>query len=173
MEPCQGIDPGLEDLALVCHDVFNLVGSYFLNASQMAYSRSYSIPSGGVSTFGPLIVKSFGFDEFKAILFNIPFGSVQLVATMGGAWLAMVLKVKGPVLTLLSLPPIAGCVMLLCIPHDASQRSVLLVGYYLVRYATCIQESHCADAFEKISVYPGISTLSRCRIQVTVSGKRL
>jgi len=98
----------------------------------MAYSRQGSIPSGGVSTFGPLIVKSFGFDQFTAILFNIPFGAVQLVSTMGGAWLAMVLKMKGPVLMLLSLPPIAGCVMLLCIPHDASHRAALLVGYYLV-----------------------------------------
>lgn len=31
-----------------------------------------SIPSGGISTFGPLIVKSFGFDSFTTILFNMP-----------------------------------------------------------------------------------------------------
>ncbi|KAL1988166.1 hypothetical protein VTN96DRAFT_696 [Rasamsonia emersonii] len=102
---------------------------------------SISIPSGGVSTFGPLIIKGFGYDQFTSILFNMPFGAVQLIATMGGAWLAMVWKLKGPVLMLLSVPPIIGCVMLLIIAHDAAHRGPLLVGYYL------------------ISVYPGITPL--------------
>lgn len=31
-----------------------------------------SIPSGGISTFGPLIVEAFGFDSFTTILFNMP-----------------------------------------------------------------------------------------------------
>lgn len=62
----------------------------------------------------------------------MPFGAVQLVATMGGAWLATYWKKKGPVLALLCLPPIAGCVMLLHITHDAAHRGPLLAGYYLV-----------------------------------------
>ncbi|SPQ25018.1 89b58ccb-f7e7-45ac-9b71-318dcc3e8e47 [Thermothielavioides terrestris] len=41
-----------------------------------------SIPSGGISTFGPLIIQSFGFDSFTTILFNIPFGAVQIIATL-------------------------------------------------------------------------------------------
>ncbi|KAK5106250.1 hypothetical protein LTS08_000368 [Lithohypha guttulata] len=102
---------------------------------------SISVPSGGISTFGPLIVKSFNYTSFQAILFNIPFGAVQLVATMGGAWVATKLKMKGPVLAFLSLPPIAGCVMLLFLPRSASTRGVSLCGYYL------------------ISVYPGITPL--------------
>ncbi|OJJ36668.1 hypothetical protein ASPWEDRAFT_38276 [Aspergillus wentii DTO 134E9] len=102
---------------------------------------SVSIPSGGISTFGPLIIEAFGFDQFKTILFNIPFGAVQLVATMGGAWLATALKMKGPVLALLCLPAIAGCVMLLQIPHDDAHKGPLLAGYYI------------------ISVYPGITPL--------------
>lgn len=67
------------------------------------------------------------------MLFNIPFGAVQLVATMGGAWLATVWKMKGPVLALLCLPPIAGCVMLLQITHDNARKGPLLAGYYIVR----------------------------------------
>jgi hypothetical protein len=94
--------------------------------------RRGRIPSGGISTFGPLIVQSFGFDQFKTILFNIPFGAVQLVSTVSGAWLAMIWKVKGPVLMLLSIPPIIGCVMLLTIAHDDPHRGPLLAGYYLV-----------------------------------------
>ncbi|KAI1660405.1 MFS general substrate transporter [Daldinia decipiens] len=102
---------------------------------------SISIPSGGISTFGPLIIKTFGFDSFGTILFNIPFGFVQLVATVGGAFVAQKIKMKGPVIAALCLPPIAGCVMLMVLPRDASHRASLLVGYYL------------------ISVYPGITPL--------------
>ncbi|KAB8070925.1 major facilitator superfamily domain-containing protein [Aspergillus leporis] len=100
-----------------------------------------SIPSGGISTFGPLIIEAFGFDQFKTILFNIPFGAVQLIATMGGAWLATAWKMKGPVIALLCLPAIAGCVMLLELPRDGSNNGALLAGYYI------------------ISVYPGITPM--------------
>jgi len=102
---------------------------------------SISIPSGGVTTFGPLIVNSFGFDSFHTILLNIPFGAVQIIATMGGAAFATWTKKKGPALILLCIPPIAGIVMLLCLAHDKANRGPLLVGYYL------------------ISFYPGISPL--------------
>jgi len=91
-----------------------------------------SIPSGGITTFGPLIVQSFGFDSFKTILLNIPFGAVQIIATMGGAAFATWTKKKGPALALLCIPPIAGCVMLLNIDHTPNHRGPLLVGYYLV-----------------------------------------
>lgn len=89
----------------------------------------------------PLIVKSFGFDSFTTILFNIPFGAVQLVATLGGAFLATKLKQKSPVLIVLYLPPTAGLIMLMVIDHDKRNRGALLAGYCL------------------ISVYPGISSL--------------
>lgn len=102
---------------------------------------SISVPSGGISTFGPLIIKAFGYDSFETILFNIPFGAVQLIATMGGAWVATKIGMKAPVLAFLSLPPIAGCVMLLFLPRAASAKAPLLVAYYL------------------ISVYPGITPL--------------
>ncbi|OAA64086.1 allantoate permease [Akanthomyces lecanii RCEF 1005] len=100
-----------------------------------------SIPSGGISTFGPLIIESFGFEKFTTILFNMPFGAVQMIATLGGAWLSNRIGMKSVVLLLLCLPPIAGCVILLVVGRAPSNRAVLLVGYYL------------------ISVYPGISPL--------------
>ena len=52
---------------------------------------------------------------------------------MGGAWLATMLRIKGPVIVLLCLPSIAGCVMLLRITHDAAHKGPLLAGYYIVR----------------------------------------
>ncbi|KAK8161729.1 allantoate permease [Phyllosticta citrichinensis] len=100
-----------------------------------------SIPSGGVSTFGPLIVASFGFDSFTTILFNIPFGAVQIVSTLGGAYLATKLKKKSPALLLLCIPPVFGIVMLMCLKYDKSDQGGLLAGYYL------------------ISCYPGITPL--------------
>ena len=100
-----------------------------------------SIPSGGITTFGPLIVKSFGFDSFTTILFNMPFGAVQLVATLGGAFAATRWKVKSPVLAFLCLPPIIGISLLLNLEHTPGNRGVLLFAYYLT------------------SVYPAISPL--------------
>ncbi|ETN41528.1 uncharacterized protein HMPREF1541_03464 [Cyphellophora europaea CBS 101466] len=102
---------------------------------------SISVPSGGISTFGPLIIQSFGYNRFETILFNIPFGAVQIVATLGGAWVATKIRRKAPVLMFLSLPPIIGCLMLLFLPRGAGHKGPLLVAYYL------------------ISVYPGITPL--------------
>ena len=100
-----------------------------------------SIPSGGITTFGPLIVKSFGFDSFTTILFNMPFGAVQLVATLGGAWAATHWKAKSPVLAALCIPPIIGISLLLSIEHTPKNKGVLLFAYYVT------------------SVYPAISPM--------------
>lgn len=102
---------------------------------------SVSIPSGGITTFGPLIVNSFGFSPLTTILFNIPFGFVQIIATLGGSFFATRLRKKGPVIALLCIPPIAGCAMLMTIDHTTGSKAALLIGYYL------------------ISFYPGISPL--------------
>lgn len=103
--------------------------------------HSISVPSGGISTFGPLIIQSFGYNRFQTILFNIPFGAVQLVATLGGAWVATKIRRKAPVLAFLSVPPIIGCLMLLFLPRGPNHKGPLLAAYYL------------------ISVYPGITPL--------------
>lgn len=77
----------------------------------------------------------FGFGQFATILFNMPFGVVQIVATIGGAWLATWLKKKSPVLILLCIPPIIGIIILMVVGRGDSNKGVLLFGYYLV--------SHC------------------------------
>ncbi|KAF2437731.1 MFS general substrate transporter [Karstenula rhodostoma CBS 690.94] len=100
-----------------------------------------SIPSGGITTFGPLIIQSFGFGKFATILFNMPFGAVQIIATLGGAWLATWLKKKSPVLILLCIPPIIGIIVLMVVGREKHHRGVLLFGYYMT------------------SFYPGISPL--------------
>ncbi|KAJ6594390.1 MFS transporter [Mycena capillaripes] len=100
-----------------------------------------SIPSGGISTFGPLIVQSFGFNQLNTILLQMPFGAVQVIATLLGGFAAMRWKLKFPVLVALTLPPIAGAAALLHIPRGAAHKGALLGAYYI------------------ISFYPGISPL--------------
>ncbi|KAK3109655.1 hypothetical protein LTR53_016851, partial [Teratosphaeriaceae sp. CCFEE 6253] len=95
----------------------------------------------GISTFGPLIIKSFGFSSFHTILFNMPFGAVQMTATIGGAIAATRFKAKSPILALLCIPPIIGISLLLNIEYAPHNRGLLLFAYYIT------------------SVYPAISPL--------------
>ncbi|KAF4463623.1 allantoate transporter [Fusarium albosuccineum] len=102
---------------------------------------SISVPSGGIASFGPLLVKSFGFDSSNAILFNAPFGIVQLISTVGGSYVATKYHKKGPVIAFLTCFPIIGCMIMLSTPHTPGSRATLLFGYYM------------------ISVFPGIVPL--------------
>ncbi|KAF4484949.1 putative transporter [Colletotrichum fructicola Nara gc5] len=95
-----------------------------------------SIASGGISTFGNLIVKSFGYDSFTTILFNIPFGAIQIIAIMGSGWLATKIKRKGVVISMLSVPPAIGSILMLTVPRH--EKGVLLFGYYLVSILAAI-----------------------------------
>lgn len=89
-----------------------------------------SISSGGITTFGSLIVKSFGYTSFQTILFNIPFGVIQVIAIIGSGWIAQRYQRKGLVIAATSVLPIIGTVLLLTVPRH--QKGVLLFGYYLV-----------------------------------------
>ncbi|CAG9942981.1 unnamed protein product [Clonostachys rosea f. rosea IK726] len=89
-----------------------------------------SIASGGISTFGNLIVKSFGYDSFQTILFNIPFGVIQIIAILGSGWLATRFQRKGLVIASMSVLPAIGTILMLTVPRQ--HKGVLLFGYYLV-----------------------------------------
>lgn len=88
------------------------------------------IASGGIGTFGNLIVKSFGYDEFQTILFNIPFGAIQVIAIMSTGWIATKFQRKGLTIACISVLPTIGTILMLTVPRD--QKGVLLFGYYLV-----------------------------------------
>ncbi|GFF83921.1 uncharacterized transporter C757.13 [Aspergillus lentulus] len=91
---------------------------------------SISIPSGGISTFGNLIIKSFGYNSFETILFNIPFGVIQIIAIIGGGWLATRFQRKGLVIVGFALIAAVGTLLMIVVPRE--QKGVLLFGYYLV-----------------------------------------
>ncbi|KAI1815525.1 MFS general substrate transporter [Poronia punctata] len=94
---------------------------------------SISIASGGIGTFGNLIVKDFGFTNFNAILFNIPFGVIQFVVTIASAAIATKTRRKGLVIAGLSILPVTGTILMLAVPRkNGNTKGVLLFGYYLV-----------------------------------------
>lgn len=88
-----------------------------------------------------MIIESFGYGQFQTILFNMPFGAVQICATLGAAFAATRWKAKSPILAGLCIPPIIGISILLSVDYKPSNRGVLLFAYYI------------------ISVYPAISPL--------------
>ncbi|KAM5345898.1 hypothetical protein ACJ41O_011759 [Fusarium nematophilum] len=97
-----------------------------------------SIPSSGISTFGPLIIQSFVSDPFKTMLFNVPIGVSHIIAVSGSAYLSMRWKLKGPVIAMLCIPPIIGCSVLLHFTHNADNKGVLLAGYFCLSTYTGI-----------------------------------
>ena len=103
---------------------------------------SISVPSNGISTFGPLIIQSFVSDPFQTMLFNVPVGISHIICVSGSAYLSMKWKLKGPVITLLCIPPIVGCSILLHYPHNTENKGVLLAGYFCLSTYTGISKYH-------------------------------
>ncbi|KAM7215951.1 14b28d54-7c27-47ee-85cc-5d2f8fd2a3d5 [Rhypophila decipiens] len=91
-----------------------------------------SIASGGVGTFGNLIVRDFGYSPFETILFNIPFGVIQVLVIVGSGWLATRIQRKGIVIAGVSVLPCIGTILMLAVPRTPGNKGVLLFGYYLV-----------------------------------------
>lgn len=79
-------------------------------------------------------MQSFGFDKFHTILFNIPFGVVNIIAILCGGWLATRIRSKGAVIAILALPCITGASILLALPRGRGSKGPLLVAYYLTSF---------------------------------------
>ncbi|OQE17749.1 hypothetical protein PENFLA_c023G04749 [Penicillium flavigenum] len=91
--------------------------------------------SAMTSTFGPLIVKGFGFDAYQTSLLNIPFGAVQTVVIVASCWASYKLKLKSAVLAGFMLPVVTGIGMLYGLRHDDnSNQGPLLLAYYLCAF---------------------------------------
>ncbi|RYP86592.1 hypothetical protein DL770_004891 [Monosporascus sp. CRB-9-2] len=97
-----------------------------------------SIASGGMSIFGNLIIKDFGFTSFHAILFSMPSGVIQIIAIIGSAWVSTRIGRKGVVIAGLSLFPILGAILMLTVPRNDKNKGVLLFGYYMVMVLAAI-----------------------------------
>ncbi|CAJ2509557.1 Uu.00g145830.m01.CDS01 [Anthostomella pinea] len=88
------------------------------------------------NTFGPLILNGLGFDKYTTSLLNIPFGFVQFVIILFASWFAQHFRIKSAILFVLTLPVIAGLVVLYVVPrgNGSQNQGALLAGYYLLAF---------------------------------------
>ncbi|KAH7102698.1 MFS general substrate transporter [Auriculariales sp. MPI-PUGE-AT-0066] len=96
-------------------------------------------PSGGISAFGPLIINGFGFNQFETIVMNIPFNVIQIIVTLLSAVISMRLKLKSPVIIVLTLFPIGGASALYALGRGPELRNTLLGCYYITAFFTGLQ----------------------------------
>ncbi|KAK8853048.1 hypothetical protein IAR55_003749 [Kwoniella newhampshirensis] len=95
----------------------------------------HAITAGGVSAFGPLILKSFGFDQFHTILFNMIPGAIQIVLGFLTSFIMMWTKTKAPMLFFVNAVTLAGAVALWIIPRGEGYTSRLLGAYMLLQFS--------------------------------------
>ncbi|WWC60667.1 uncharacterized protein I303_103242 [Kwoniella dejecticola CBS 10117] len=96
-----------------------------------------AIPSSGISSFGGLITKGFGFTSFQAILFQIPMAALMVILTTAGTFTINKIRLRFPVIAVIILAPISGAVALIYV--DRKKTGALLGAYYLVTIYNCIQ----------------------------------
>lgn len=90
--------------------------------------------NGAVSAFGPLIVRTFGYDPFTALLWQMPLGAVCLVTTLGAGYASLLFKnIRLLMLIFCSLPVIAGCALIWRSPWS-SGGAAPLAGYTLIGF---------------------------------------
>lgn len=111
------------------------IGEMFLEPKTYlfaALSLLLNASAAVTNTFGPLILNGLGFDKYIGSLLNIPFGFVQFVIIIGASWIIQRFKYKSVIVISVSLPVIAGLVMLYVLPHNSANQAALVVGYYLL-----------------------------------------
>ncbi|GFZ51567.1 LOW QUALITY PROTEIN: hypothetical protein JCM24511_09334 [Saitozyma sp. JCM 24511] len=86
------------------------------------------------NTFGPLIIKGFGFDARQTILLNIPFGFVQAAVCVVGCLLAARFGYKGLVIIAFMIPCVLGAGLLYGLGRTANYQGGLLFGYYCIGF---------------------------------------
>ncbi len=89
----------------------------------------HSYGASVTNVFGPLIIKSFGFNSRKTILLNIPFGFMQTVCILGLAFAATKFSKKSISLGILVIPCITGAGLLYGLGRTKSVVGPLLFGY--------------------------------------------
>lgn len=99
-----------------------------------------SVPSSGISTYGPQIMQSFLDDAYLTTLMNVPIGLSHVIFVSGSAFLSMKWTLKGPVIALLCIPPIIGLTILRSHPPSPEYRGILLTGYFFLSTYTGISE---------------------------------
>lgn len=94
------------------------------------FSLLMNIPNGGITTFGSIVIKSFGVGDRLALLLNMPMGVVDIAAKLLFPWVSdRLLDRSGPAFVAMLFPMVGG-IMMIVIPLQ--YKAALLVGYYLI-----------------------------------------
>ncbi|KAL7424634.1 hypothetical protein Q5752_000318 [Cryptotrichosporon argae] len=94
-------------------------------------------PSGGIGAFGGLITKGFGFNSFQTILMQIPTGAIGIFGLLVSIYITNRIKMRWPVIAVLTLFPIAGAVSLTQVSH--AHVGGLMASYYVAYFFSCLQ----------------------------------
>ncbi|KAK2462965.1 hypothetical protein APHAL10511_005017 [Amanita phalloides] len=96
------------------------------------------IPVTGINAFGPMILQGLGFDGYKVMLLNVPFGILQVAFIATAFWVSNKFRMKSPVLLLAMVPCIGGTTMLLLLERSDRNRFILLAAYYILSAYTAV-----------------------------------
>ncbi|GME26889.1 putative mfs allantoate transporter protein [Neofusicoccum parvum] len=94
------------------------------------FSLLMNIPNGGITTFGSIVIKSFGVNDRMALLLNMPTGIVDISAKLLFPWISDKLLDRSLPAFIAILIPMIGGIMMIVIP--LTYKAALLVGYYMI-----------------------------------------
>jgi ACS family allantoate permease-like MFS transporter len=94
------------------------------------FSLLMNIPNGGITTFGSIIISSFGFPSRMSLILNMPMGLVDITCKLGLTYLSDRFFDRTLFAIIAILIPMVGGIMMLVIPLHA--KAGLLIGYYMI-----------------------------------------
>ncbi|RAL02670.1 major facilitator superfamily transporter allantoate [Aspergillus ibericus CBS 121593] len=97
------------------------------------YSLLMNIPNGGITTFGSLLIKSFGFGDRLALLLSAPSGLFDIAGKLLFTWLSDHWLDRTAVSFAAIMVACLGGILMVVLPDTA--KPALLIGYYLVSVA--------------------------------------
>ncbi|KAF1845294.1 putative allantoate permease [Cucurbitaria berberidis CBS 394.84] len=94
------------------------------------FSLLMNIPNGGITSFGSIIINSFGFSSRLSLLLNMPTGVVDIFCKLTFTWLSDKYLDRTLFAFIAILIPMIGGIMMITLP--LSSQAALLVGYYFI-----------------------------------------
>ncbi|PYI31327.1 putative allantoate permease [Aspergillus indologenus CBS 114.80] len=94
------------------------------------FSLLMNIPNGGITTFGSIVISSFGFSSRMSLLLNMPMGLVDIVCKLGLTYLSDRFLDRTIFAIIAILIPMVGGILMIVLPLHA--KAGLLVGYYFI-----------------------------------------
>ncbi|RDW59225.1 MFS general substrate transporter-4 [Coleophoma crateriformis] len=94
-----------------------------------------AIPSGGVASFGNIVIKGFGFSALNTTLLQMPLGVIQAISILiSGALTSRFKNIRCHVMSLSQVPALIGAILLVVLPE--SNKNGRLGAYYVIQTHT-------------------------------------